>query len=259
MREDWDARAKENAMYYIDTRCESWEIDAFFERGREEALVLVQPVLEYLEFKPTGKRILEIGCGIGRLFPGFAELFDEIWGVDISAEMVRQGRELCPVLHARFVLGNGEDLSGLESEYFDYCFSYLVFQHIPDLNILWKYLDEVYRVLKPAGAFQLHFRASSSLKSKVLRRLPEGLRSLAQRFRNRYDPGELITWTGVAVSPQQVTRRLSQLGFTGVEILPCSSFKHRSFWAIGRKPFPARDHYGSVRARQAPGFYPSRR
>lgn len=258
MREDWDARARENAMYYIDTRRESWEVDAFFGRGKEEALALVQPVLERFEFKPAGKHILEIGCGIGRLFPGFAELFDEIWGVDISAEMVRQGYELCPVPHARFVLGNGEDLSELESEYFDYCFSYIVFQHIPDPDILWKYLDEVYRVLKPAGAFQLHFRASSSLKSKVLRRLPESLRFLAQRFRNHHDPGQLITWTGVAVSPQQVTHRLSQIGFTDVEVLPCSSFKHQSFWAIGRKPLPARGRCGSVRARQVPDFYPSR-
>lgn len=235
MREDWDSRARKNAMYYIDNRRESWDVDTFFEAGKQEALALIRPVIQRCEFSPSGKRILEIGCGIGRLFPGFAELFDEIWGVDVSAEMVQQGRRLCPIRHAHFVLGNGEDLGGIKSEYFDYCFSYIVFQHIPEASILWKYLDEVYRVLKPAGVFQLHFRSSSSLNSSVLRHLPASLRSLAQTLRHHRDPGDSITWTGVAVSPQKVSSKLFGIGFTGVEILPCSLFKHRSFWAIGRK------------------------
>src|SRR5687767_398277 len=91
MREDWDQRASVNAMHYIATTYDPnfSNLELFFRDGKGEAIALVRPILERLGFIPTGKRILEIGCGIGRLFPGFAECgFDEMWGVDVSAEMI---------------------------------------------------------------------------------------------------------------------------------------------------------------------------
>jgi ubiquinone/menaquinone biosynthesis C-methylase UbiE len=236
MRSDWDKRARENAMFYIDTRRTAWETETFFRGGRDEALCLLRPALTHLQFDPAGKRMLEIGCGIGRLFPGFAERFAEVWGIDVSAEMIRQAQSLCPVKNARFVLGSGEDLLGIESASVDYCFSYIVFQHISDINILWNYLDEVYRVLRPGGAFQLHFRADHPLRSALLLRFPHGMRELFTRLRHGSHTGDISTWTGVAVPPQKAITRLARLGFDAVETLPCTTFSHRSYWVIGRKP-----------------------
>jgi len=216
---------------------------------------LLQPVLDRLSFNPTGKRILDVGCGYGRFVPGFAELgFDEIWGIDISAEMIDRGRRWCPIPQARFVHGNGHDLNGIDSTYFDYCFSYNVFQHIPEENVLWNYLSEVRRVLRSGGAFQLHFRGSMPLKASILRSIPESLRPTAQaiyrlanpRRRGRpvtamndhYPPGHLRTWLGAAIHPQRVARRLTKLGFEAVAILPDPLYKNDGirFWAIGRTP-----------------------
>ena len=142
---------------------------------------MVKPALKRLGFSPSGKCILDIGCGVGRLFPGFAELFGEIWGIDVSPEMIAQGRKLCPVSQGRLLLGSGGDLKGIEGSSVDYCFSYIVFQHFPNAGILWRYLDEVHMVLKPGGAVQLHFRSSEplSLKKRVERILPASLRPVA--------------------------------------------------------------------------------
>jgi len=42
---------------------------------------------------PKKMRILEIGCGAGRMTKYLAELFGEVHGVDVSDEMVRVGRD----------------------------------------------------------------------------------------------------------------------------------------------------------------------
>lgn len=236
MREDWNARAAANAMHYIDTRRDIWDAETFYKEGRSDAHSLIDPVLERLGFDPSGKRLLEIGCGIGRLFPGFAELFSDVWGIDISPEMVQQGQGLCPVHHARFFLGNGEDLHPITTASVDYCFSYIVFQHIPSAAVVWKYLDEVQRVLRPGGCFQLHFRASTRLQSRVVLQLPQRVRSVVKYLRRQPLVGDMSTWTGVAVSPQHVVAKLSSLGLAQLEILPCSLFDHKSFWVIGRQP-----------------------
>jgi ubiquinone/menaquinone biosynthesis C-methylase UbiE len=236
MRRDWDLRAQQNAMYFIDTRREAWDAESFFREGRAEAIALVAPMLDRLDFDPRGRRLLEIGCGIGRLFPGFADLFAEVWGIDVSAEMVRQGRALCPVPHARFVLGSGADLQGIEESSVDYCFSYIVFQHIPEIRVLWRYLADVRRVLRPGGAFQLHFRADRPLRSRLLLRLPLSARAAIMRLRRRPLPGDTSTWTGAAVAPRRAVARLAGLGFEHIQVVPCHTFSHQSFWVIGRKP-----------------------
>jgi SAM-dependent methyltransferase len=236
MREDWDSRARANAMHYIDTRRGSWEATSFFEAGRAEALALVRPALDHLRFEPHGKRILEIGCGVGRLFPGFAELFGEVWGIDVSPEMVRQARAVCPVPQARFLIGSGQDLCGVEDNSIDYCFSYIVFQHVPDARVLWSYLTEIRRVLRSGGAFQLHFRSDRPLKSRAFLLLPARARRAVKRMRSQVLPGDTSTWTGVAVTPAQVIGRLTALGMRELEVLPCQTFSHQSFWAVGRQP-----------------------
>lgn len=246
MRTDWDARAREDAMYYIDTRRTSWDASSFYREGRREALDLVGPALDRLGFDPAGRRLLEIGCGIGRLFPGFADLFGDVWGIDVSPEMVRQGREQCPV-PAQFVLGSGEDLRTIGTASVDYCFSYIVFQHIGNPHVVWRYVEEVERVLRPGGAFQLHFRASSPLRSRMIQRMPSLLRRLVRRLRRRPDAGDVTTWTGAAVSRQEVTARLEGLALSEIAIIPCTAFDFDSFWAIGRKP--GGEHPAKVRER----------
>lgn len=86
--------------------------------------------------------VLEIGCGVGRL------LKDGYVGVDISTEMLEICRSRKP---NRVVHNNGRTLPFEENE-FDFVYSYLVFQHIPEEAVM-GYIDEAYRVLKPGGKF----------------------------------------------------------------------------------------------------------
>lgn len=255
MREDWDARALKDPARHI-YRKHYPNTEALYRDGKNHAIALTSPILQRLAFDPAGKRILELGCGMGRLFPGFRELgFDEVWGVDLSPEMLERGRTMCPVTEATFVLGDGQTLEGLESQHFDYCFSYNVFTCIPSAPIVMGYLSEVERVLRPGGAFQLHFRGGYTRKVQVLRFLPAKIRAATysayhaigalrrerppgRSMEARYALGNLETWVGVKVSPGRVVSRLAQLGLGRLSVYsdPGDTSDGDTFWVSGQKP-----------------------
>jgi SAM-dependent methyltransferase len=238
MRKDWDARAQDDAMYYIDTRSDAWEREEFFRRGATEAHELVEPVLDRFDFDPAGKRLLEIGCGLGRLFPGFAELFGELWGIDVSPAMIEQAGTLCPVPGARFVVGNGLDLAGIPDESIDYCFSYLVFHHLPEQTVVWRYLDEIRRVLRPGGVCQIQFRGSESAAARIARRWPTVAGRASRVLGSSRVPGGRSTWAGVPVSRREVIDRLHRLGFVQADVYPGGIDDRRpvAYWTVARKP-----------------------
>jgi ubiquinone/menaquinone biosynthesis C-methylase UbiE len=97
---------------------------------------------------------LEIGCGIGRVLQHVAPMCREAHGVDISAEMVKQGEDrLGHIRNLRLWHGNGYDLELFEDDRFDVVYCGLVFQHMPKTTV-YNYLVETYRVLKPDGVFR---------------------------------------------------------------------------------------------------------
>jgi ubiquinone/menaquinone biosynthesis C-methylase UbiE len=97
--------------------------------------------------------VLEIGCGIGRVMQHLAGRYREVRGIDISAEMVTQGRRRLghlPNLH--FHHGNGYDLEPFADVSFDLVYSGFAFQHMPK-TVAYNYFLETRRVLRPGGLF----------------------------------------------------------------------------------------------------------
>src|SRR5262249_38487185 len=87
MKRDWDDRARENAKWYINTVKKDQSDDEFDPTGRPEVqnFVLADPVLtKDRDLKQS--RLLEIGCGIGRMTRRLAESFGEVHATDVSAE-----------------------------------------------------------------------------------------------------------------------------------------------------------------------------
>ncbi len=153
MRADWNRRAREDVNYFVAfaRRCQS--DDEFFATGAP-VLWALEKELKWILPRLRGRapRALEIGCGPGRLMRLMARYFDEIWGVDVSDEMIRLAREkLCDVANARVERNNGTDLAGFTDHSFDFVYSYAVFQHIPSREVVMGYLEEAWRVLRPGG------------------------------------------------------------------------------------------------------------
>lgn len=160
MRAFWDAKARENAMFYIHSQLDYAHVDEaeFWASGRQNLDQTLSPF--GLSIGPDD-RVVEIGCGIGRMTRALAERAAHVVGVDVSAEMVERGRAaLAGVPNAELLVGNGIDLSGVPSESADAVYSFIVFQHIPDTAVTRRYIEEIGRVLRPGGwtVFQISER-----------------------------------------------------------------------------------------------------
>jgi len=193
MRDDWDARARKNAKYYIATGQESWTDDEFYASGEETvARYILNDMVDICQGRdPKTMRVLEIGCGAGRITRALAGIFGEVHAVDVSGEMVRLAREGVQAFPNAFVYqNNGRDLSVIPGGQFDFVFSFLVFQHIALRSVVESYVREVHRLLRPGALFKFQVNGK---KPWIVR--PED------------------TWYGVSFCDRQVVRMAQRCGF----------------------------------------------
>ncbi len=96
-------------------------------------------------------RVLEVGCGTGRLTIPVAKRCKEVIAIDFSGRMIdvakRKSSELNNILFKRVDVRNGLPF---EDEQFDKVLAALVVNHIDNLE---RFFEEVHRVLKKGGIF----------------------------------------------------------------------------------------------------------
>src|ERR1700690_1191454 len=162
MHDDWNARARSDAKYYVAFGRRNQDEEEFFATGRGLALGLSEQFLRLPPRPaPRCRRALEIGCGLGRLMRPLSANVGEIHGIDVSDQMVHGARErLRNFSNAHVHHSSGADLGGFANESFDFVYSYAVFQHIPSREVIFGYMREACRVLTPGGVFW--FQANST-------------------------------------------------------------------------------------------------
>jgi SAM-dependent methyltransferase len=207
MRRDWDERARENARYYVATGKADWSDDEFFASGEkavsEDILTDMTNICQGKH--PGDMRVLEIGCGAGRLTRALSKLFGEVHAVDVSGEMVRRAKAATgdrPGVH--IYQNNGCDLSVVPPLEFDFAYSAIVFQHIPSREIIENYVREVGRLLRPGGLFKFQVQGDVTVQSR---------------------PDE--TWIGVPYSEAQAKALALRCGF---EPRYCHGAGDQYFW-----------------------------
>ncbi len=97
----------------------------------------------------AGKTILDIGCGEGRFCRLLSELGADVVGVDLTEPFVQRARSLASARET-YLIGNAENLHGIESGRFDIAVSYIVLVDLLDYRSA---ISEAYRVLRPGGRF----------------------------------------------------------------------------------------------------------
>ena len=169
MRDDWDQRARENARYYVATGNNLWTDEEFFASGEKALEHEIQTdLINICQGKLPGEmRVLEIGCGAGRVTKALAKFFGEVHAVDVSGEMVRQAAAaLVDHTNAFVYQNNGMDLAVVPDLEFDFAFSSIVFQHIPSRDIIENYVREVHRLLRPGALFKFQVQGDSALETQ---------------------------------------------------------------------------------------------
>ena len=212
MREDWNRRATEDAHYYVAFGRRHQSDEEFFETAQEQVNGFQREMARLGPGNPRARRALEIGCGPGRLLKPMSAFFGEIHGIDVADQMVKRAAEnLAAIPHIHVRAAPDSTLSAFADDSFDFVYSYAVFQHIPSRQVVFGYLDEARRVLKPGG---------------ILRCQINGLPASAKT----YD-----TWSGVRVSPDEV-REFARS--QGLALLALEGTGTQYMWTTMRKPWP---------------------
>ncbi|RPI73866.1 MAG: methyltransferase domain-containing protein [Desulfobacteraceae bacterium] len=147
MKQDWDRRAFRNARFWVDT--DHYQDEEVFDQAGNKDVRVFLSLLD--DFQQPDWHILEIGCGIGRMLKPMSQVFAQVTGVDVSAQMISQGRERLQGLANIALLENsGADLRIFGADCFDLVYSCIAFQHMPE-EIFDRYLDEIHRVLRTSG------------------------------------------------------------------------------------------------------------
>jgi SAM-dependent methyltransferase len=147
----WDARARENALFFVDNELDYDDPDTegFWRRGEDVVDRMLDSV--GLAVQP-GDAVVDIGCGVGRLTRVLAARARRVYGLDVSQQMLELARgHNADLRNVEWLHGDGESLGVLGDSSVDGCFSHVVFQHIPDSRITLNYVREMGRVLRPGG------------------------------------------------------------------------------------------------------------
>jgi len=193
MRRDWDERARENARYHVATGRADWTDEEFFASGEETvAEQILTDMINICQGKrPEDMRVLEIGCGAGRVTRALARLFGEVHAVDVSGEMVKLATAaLDGYPNAHVYQNNGRDLAVVGATSFDFAFSTIVFQHIPSREVIENYVREVGRLLRSGALFKFQVQGGIQM-----------------------DPHPDDTWLGVPFSDEDACQMAEACGF----------------------------------------------
>lgn len=174
LRSTWEQLGEDDPLWAVLSdparRGGRWNLEHFMATGRVEVADIVE--LVRTARLTLGKRVLDFGCGVGRLSVALAEVVSEVVGVDIASSMIAGAQRLNrEPERVRFVHYDGHVLPFADNS-FDSAVSLITVQHMPSVAQL-RALLELQRVVRPGGALVLQIPGDP--------RLPEPLPEQACR------------------------------------------------------------------------------
>lgn len=137
--DEWEKWGQKDPYYGVLTnekfRGENLTNDAkaeFFKSGRVHVDHVIDVCEKHLDESFSPDRVLDFGCGVGRLVVPFAQSIKQVVGLDISESMLKEARANCDdhALNNVTLLTSDDQLSALTGT-FDLIHSVIVLQHIP--------------------------------------------------------------------------------------------------------------------------------
>jgi len=208
----WNKLATKNARYYVNPKTKSGEDVNEYEL-RDSGLVDYEkfikndPIINKVFANTKNVVVAHIGCGIGRMTEFIATNFKEVHALDISSKMIEQAQKrLGGFRNITYTVTDGVSLP-YKNENFDFVFSYQVMQHLPNINVLKKYMADTFRTLKKGGIAKLHLRTGRGV----------------YKWSKFY---------GVSMTKEEAIKLAEEAGF---KVLACEDDKPKNIWLTLQK------------------------
>ncbi len=129
------------------------------------------------DFVKRGDRVVDIGCGNGRLYPFFKNKATDYNGIDASRKLIEIAADKYP--GGNFSVGDALHLPFIADE-FDLAVSLAVLHHIPSRECRDKFFQEAHRILRTGGYFIVlvwDLRLPAMIRQRQWKRLKSFFRS----------------------------------------------------------------------------------
>jgi 2-polyprenyl-3-methyl-5-hydroxy-6-metoxy-1,4-benzoquinol methylase len=155
--------------------------DAVFYRWNEplhDATGKFGRIFDYAGYR--GKRVLEIGCGMGCMASNWASQGAELTAIDLNPVAVAQTTQRFKAfgLRGEIMEVDAESLP-FPDESFDFVYSWGVIHHTPGIR---KAVRDIHRVLRPGGKVGLMLYNRESILYRYFVQYQEGLVNMERRF-----------------------------------------------------------------------------
>jgi SAM-dependent methyltransferase len=173
---NWNVLAKLDPLWTIlsdpQKKFGKWDADEFFATGKREA-ERVLAMCSALGMTFVRGKLLDFGCGVGRMTRGFSNFFESCTGVDVSENMVSLARQHNSTRPQCAFVASQSPVLPFPDRTFDFVFTVLVLQHLPTQSAILGYISEFLRVAKDNGVvvFQLPIEVPFRRRLQLRRRL----------------------------------------------------------------------------------------
>jgi ubiquinone/menaquinone biosynthesis C-methylase UbiE len=141
----------------------------YFDEVEKKKLFVEPNILDFSQFPLyRGKRVLEVGCGIGTAAINFARHGADYTGFELSEKSLQIAQRRFEVygFPGNFYQGNAEQLDQyLPAEQFDLVYSWGVIHHSPNPEQI---IKQIAKFVKPDGTFKLMLYATNSWKNFMI-------------------------------------------------------------------------------------------
>jgi SAM-dependent methyltransferase len=167
---NWNAMAELDPLWAIlsapEKKFGKWKPEEFFGDGDREAK-RVAGMCEANGVSFSHGKMLDFGCGVGRMTRAFSQFFSSCVGIDVSGKMVELARKFnADRPQCEFVTSTSATLP-FEDATFDFVFSVLVLQHLPKKSMILGYISEFLRIAKDGGVLVFQLTNEVPLRQRI--------------------------------------------------------------------------------------------
>ncbi|MDD3149462.1 MAG: class I SAM-dependent methyltransferase [Candidatus Gastranaerophilales bacterium] len=128
----------------------------------------IDEILDIISFKKNNMKVLDFGCGVGRIMQEFVKNGYLADGVDISEKMIQHAKKNEILQDCNFYLANGNDCGNAPQNYYDLVYSMITIQHICVRSIRNKILESIHNTLNQNGTIYLQMNFYPSINASQI-------------------------------------------------------------------------------------------